>query len=776
MSEIEKEKKPWSRGRKILTVLLGIVIVCVGVYFYRDKPAKLVQTTDITQEVDYKRGEIVDYHFAFNAAQDERLSPAEENGWRLILQALGPRALEQVALANEVPWEEFPTNEKSKEWFEGTWTFLCEKFNLDPREKPTMFDRLYFWDYLAKNGLKGDEEPNEEKHWFYYENGERFPAKIGWSDALEALAGRPWTAEEYPAAARAIEEYADLYDVFARAARSPRLGCWHFVPEAKDGGFICTLLPDVQFTRDIARLCQIRACYRVGMGDISGAIDDVETATLFGRACLESEYGCLVERLVGLACISIATGIPVFENPDVAPTQEEIARLVELRSSLFRNGAMKGSADRALSGESFVCGGGAYADYLASRRLGVPAWKLTEPDQGPDSLFEAAACWFFLDAPPVNDAKSLKIFKEYYEKALEHGPDFIEDEASRGNIWKFMTSSPERNNALYAISLLVPAVEAADGAFKRNECVLKISVITAAITAYRAEHGTLPPAFTVDENGKPLQSWRVLILPYLGDDAKALYEKIRLDEPWDSEYNAAFHAQVPDVFRCPSATDLKEGETIYSVLLGDEGLFDESGVGKDLKETVSLPGRDVWRQFFVVERSKPVCWMAPDQELKIADFTVDEKTDMKNFYENRRHVGGMNYSNPGGSGRFVSEADRYEEFISLLRGLPKPPKKSEADAELPVEDEPATEEPTAEEPTADEPAVEEVAVEEPVAEESAAEEPAAEEPAAEEPAVEEPTVEEPVAEEPAVDEPTIEEPAVEAPVVEEPTESADVPL
>ena len=153
--------------------------------------------------------------------------------------------------------------------------------------------------------------------------------------------------------------------------------------------------------------------------------------------------------------------------------------------------------------------------------------------------------------------------------------------------------------------------------------------------------------------------------------------------------------------------------------------------------------------------------MAPDQELKIADFTVDEKTDMKNFYENRRHVGGMNYSNPGGSGRFVSEADRYEEFISLLRGLPEPPKESEADAELPVEDEPATEEPTAEEPTADEPAVEEVAVEEPVAEE-----PAAEEPAAEEPAVEEPTVEEPVAE----------EPETEAPAVEEPTESADVPL
>ena len=119
---------------------MGVVVVCVGVYFYRDKPAKLVQTTDITQEVDAKRGEIVDYHFAFNAAQEEELGPPEENGWRLILQALGPRALEQNIWANTIPWDEFPTNPETKSWFEDFWTPLCEKFNLDPRERPTLLD------------------------------------------------------------------------------------------------------------------------------------------------------------------------------------------------------------------------------------------------------------------------------------------------------------------------------------------------------------------------------------------------------------------------------------------------------------------------------------------------------------------------------------------------------------------------------------------------------------------------------------------------------------
>ena len=312
---------------------------------------------------------------------------------------------------------------------------------------------------------------------------------------------------------------------------------------------------------------------------------------------------------------------------------------------------------------------------------------------------------------------------------------------------------------------LKPSVvaHAIDSTWTLTPVILPATATNKAVTWESSDESVV----TVDASGKPLQSWRVLILPYLGADAKALYDKINLDEPWDSEANAAFHSQVPDVFRCPSATDMKEGETIYSVLLGDEGLFDESGVGKDLKEMASLPGRDVWRQFFVVERSKPVCWMAPDQELKIADFTVDEKTDMKNFYENRRHVGGMNYSNPGGSGRFGSEADRYEDFVSLLRGLPEPPKKSETDdAELPVEDEPATEESVAEEPVTEEPTSEEPAVEE-----SAAEGPATEEIAVEERASEEPTVEESTPEAPAIEEPAVEE----QPTVEEPVETVDVP-
>lgn len=50
-----------------------------------------------------------------------------------------------------------------------------------------------------------------------------------------------------------------------------------------------------------------------------------------------------------------------------------------------------------------------------------------------------------------------------------------------------------------------------------------------------------------DEEGKPLVSWRVDLLPMLG--YQALYDQFRLDEPWDSAHNLPLLDFMPDVFR-----------------------------------------------------------------------------------------------------------------------------------------------------------------------------------------------------------------------------------
>ena len=648
MSEIGKEKKPWSLSRIIVAVLLGVVVVCVGVYFYRDKPAKLVQTTDITQEVDYKRGEIVDYHFAFNAAQEEELGPPEENGWRLILQALGPRALEQNIWANTIPWDEFPTNPETKSWFEDFWTPLCEKFNLDPRERPTLLDAPTLWDYLAEHGLSEDYNPFENDSGFSRAEAER--------EALTELS-RPWTAEDYPNAARWFEENAAFFDVLAKAARSPQLRCWHKLPEAEEGGAASMLLPDVRATQYFADALRARACFRVGSGDISGAIDDVETATLIGRAAFGSEFRPLVEPLAGLKILESSLQVPLFENATVAPTAEDLARLFDVRASLWREGRMKRYAESALVGDRRSFASLVFQDFLWAIRNRSDFWD--DPTAqwlgvGQGGPVNRAYEWSLFKASALDDARAFRYFDEFCEFVAKNDLEgFQKLVAKNAAPHAVLTTSAEKRIAFFVAKRILPLMFGARNVFEQCDCLLKESAIVTALHAYRLEHGTFPPAFSVDADGAPLHSWRVLILPYLGADAKALYDRLRLDEPWDSEHNAAFHSKAPEVYRCGAADDLKEGETSYSVLLGDDGFFDESGVGKDWLEMTKRPELDVWRIFLLTERPDPICWMKPDAELKIADYVAEGNVDAVKFFEKCNHNGGRLCAFLGGDAKLI---------------------------------------------------------------------------------------------------------------------------
>jgi len=79
-------------------------------------------------------------------------------------------------------------------------------------------------------------------------------------------------------------------------------------------------------------------------------------------------------------------------------------------------------------------------------------------------------------------------------------------------------------------------------AARRMQCSSYSKGILLAFHNYSDTHGALPPLYTVDDEGKPLHSWRVLILPFL--EQQDLYNQIRLDEPWDSEYNKQFHDRM----------------------------------------------------------------------------------------------------------------------------------------------------------------------------------------------------------------------------------------
>ncbi len=83
-----------------------------------------------------------------------------------------------------------------------------------------------------------------------------------------------------------------------------------------------------------------------------------------------------------------------------------------------------------------------------------------------------------------------------------------------------------------------------------------------------------------DAAGQPLLSWRVAILPYIGQGD--LYQRFHLDESWDSNHNKTLLNEMPTTFQHPTVT-LLPGKTVYRSLSGQGMAFEEKqSLGKIL--------------------------------------------------------------------------------------------------------------------------------------------------------------------------------------------------
>ena len=124
------------------------------------------------------------------------------------------------------------------------------------------------------------------------------------------------------------------------------------------------------------------------------------------------------------------------------------------------------------------------------------------------------------------------------------------------------------------VALLLPLPRGGSReAARRMACSNNLRQIALALQNYESTYHCLPPAYTVDAAGKPLHSWRTLILPFLGE--KSLYDKIDLSKPWDDPANQAALKAGPSVYRCPSG-DASKSQTTYLAVVAPGGCFQES--------------------------------------------------------------------------------------------------------------------------------------------------------------------------------------------------------
>jgi len=101
-------------------------------------------------------------------------------------------------------------------------------------------------------------------------------------------------------------------------------------------------------------------------------------------------------------------------------------------------------------------------------------------------------------------------------------------------------------------------------------CKNNLKQLMLAVHNYHDTYKCFPPAYLPDEEGRPLHSWRTLVLPFL--EQADLYEQYRFDEPWNGPNNSQLAARIPNVLQCPSEPN---DYTNYLLITGPETAWGE---------------------------------------------------------------------------------------------------------------------------------------------------------------------------------------------------------
>jgi len=183
------------------------------------------------------------------------------------------------------------------------------------------------------------------------------------------------------------------------------------------------------------------------------------------------------------------------------------------------------------------------------------------------------------------------------------------------------------------LALLLPAVQAAREAARRAQCTNNLKQIGLAIHNYHDTYRCFPAAVLTDDDGQPMRSWRVAVLPFV--EQSPLYDRYDFSEPWDGANNQALEGAFPPTYRCPSDTVSGPFDTSYVMIVGG------GTIGGQPNDTISFADvKDgTSNTIMAIEvAASGIHWMEP------RDMTVEEAVT----YITNPAASGFQHAHPGG--------------------------------------------------------------------------------------------------------------------------------
>ena len=156
-----------------------------------------------------------------------------------------------------------------------------------------------------------------------------------------------------------------------------------------------------------------------------------------------------------------------------------------------------------------------------------------------------------------------------------------------------------------------------------QEDINKLRSLMLACHNFHDSNDSFPQAYSKDETGKPLLSWRVHLLPFMDQDE--LYKKFKLDEPWDSEHNIKLLDQMPGVFKAATVEkSLLNGHTLFVAPFSGNTAISNSQV----KFEEIYDGSSNTVGIVMARPQKSVPWTAPQ------DIEISNETDFPSVLHN----------------------------------------------------------------------------------------------------------------------------------------------
>ena len=382
------------------------------------------------------------------------------------------------------------------------------------------------------------------------------------------------------------------------------------------------------------------------------AVEDVKSAVAFVPSLKgpreADQYGLVLTLAKPFEKDRIEKGVAKLlrrDDPKVkvaAPDDRTAVVLVNLGDEFAKPRAAKpGPLDDALK----AAASGQYAAVAASTLAGLPD-EIRGDDVPPQfrpfqPLFNAVAVSATLDlardptvvvtvrAGTAKQAteceKSLGALAALLEQQLDQGVrEMVKDAGAKDILAVLRAAGPALKGAKYETlgtetraTVTLPRDLPFGGAFV--EARKKVQEAGARLTAtnnlkqiglamhnYHDANNAFPPAAVCDKAGKPLLSWRVLILPYLEEEA--LFKQFKLDEPWDSANNKKLLAKMPKIYAVPGVTPEGGTDTHFRVFVGNGAGFDWL---KGTKLNTIADGTS--NTYMCVTGADAVPWTKPDE-------------------------------------------------------------------------------------------------------------------------------------------------------------------